>query len=100
MDSGSGSALTINAGVIAEIENLALTCAAINNNGTLMTAGTTIIGQINGTGSLVVGSVSVPAMLQFASGSGTSTQTSLSVSSGSTLDINNNRFIINYGSRD
>ena len=39
----------------------------------------------------------VPATLQFASGSGTSTQTSLSVSPGSTLDINNNRFIIDYG---
>jgi alpha-L-arabinofuranosidase len=96
-DSGSGSALTINAGVIAGIENLALTFAAITNNGTLMAAGTTVVGQINGTGSLVVGSETVPATLQFASGSGTSTQTSLSVSPGSTLDINNNRFIIDYG---
>ena len=95
---GLGSALTINAGVIAEIENLALTLAAITNNGTLMVAGTTVVGQINGTGALVVGSETVPATLQFASGSGASTQTSLTVSPGSTLDINNNRFIIDYGS--
>ena len=47
---GSGSALTINAGVIAQIQNLTLTGGAITNNGTLVTAGTTMIGQINGTG--------------------------------------------------
>ncbi|HEX4054741.1 MAG TPA: LamG-like jellyroll fold domain-containing protein [Tepidisphaeraceae bacterium] len=94
---GSGSALTINAGVTAQIQNLTITGGAITNNGTLTAGGSTIIGQINGAGTLAVGSSGMPAMLKLAIGSGLSVQALLSISSGSTLDITNNGFIINYG---
>jgi alpha-L-arabinofuranosidase len=93
---GSGTALTINPGIIAQLQDLTITGGAISNNGTLTFADSVAIGQIIGTGSLTVGSAGVPAMLRLAIGSGISTQASLIINSGSTLDITNNQFNITY----
>ncbi len=93
---GSGTALTINPGVIAQLQDLTITGGAITNNGTLTIADSVAIGQIIGTGALTVGSAGVPAMLRLAIGSGISTQASLIINSGSTLDITNNQFNITY----
>ncbi len=95
--SGSSSVLTISAGVTAQIQDLPITGGTITNNGSLTAAGSATIGQINGTGALTVGSIADPAMLQLAIGSGISTQASLTVRTGSTLNITNNQFNINYG---
>jgi hypothetical protein len=51
-------------------------------------------------GSLTIGDGMTPATLQLSSNSGASSLTSLTIESGSTLDIANNHLFINYGSDD
>ena len=71
------------------------------NNGQLNVTGTgstTIGGVDNGTGSLVIGDGTHATKLQFATNSGGSSQSSLTINSGSSLDIANNHLFINYGS--
>jgi autotransporter-associated beta strand protein len=70
--------------------------SAVANNGALVIAANTVAGNISGTGSLTIGSTSTPAVLQLVSGSGTSSESSLTVNPGSTLDITNNALVINY----
>jgi len=66
------------------------------NNGTLDAEANSISGNISGTGSLVLG-VAAPAVLKLTAGSGASTVGTITINSGSTLDLANNALLINYG---
>ena len=61
-------------------------------------AQTAVIAGITGSGSLTIGNGGTPTTLQLAQNSGASSQNSLSILANGTLDITNNRFIIDYGS--
>ena len=74
---------------------------SVVNQGTLaIQAGTSttpvISGNISGTGDLVVGTTSTPGYLRFSIDSGVSTQSALTVNSGSTLDLENGGLLVNY----
>jgi lysophospholipase L1-like esterase len=56
------------------------------------------VGNFAGGGSLAIGSGDAAGFLQLSSSSGASTVGSLTISTGSTLDITNNTVFINYGS--
>jgi hypothetical protein len=56
-----------------------------------------VAGKITGSGQLTVGGTSA-GFLKLAAGSGASSQASVSISPGSTLDITNNTLAINFGS--
>jgi hypothetical protein len=88
---------TINSGQTLVMQNLTITGGAIADNGTLDSLGDVIAGPITGTGALAVGAAGQYSRLTLATNSGASTQSSVTVNSGSTLDITNNRFIINFG---
>jgi hypothetical protein len=68
-----------------------------NNNGavTVTGFGGTLAG-ISGAGTLTVGNGASPTTLTMSINSGGSTQSALTVLNGSTLDITNNHFVINY----
>ncbi len=70
------------------------------NNGTLDVTGTgsVAIGGLNGSGSLIVGDGTNPTLLQLSHESGASSVGSLTINSGSKLDITNNHLFIDYGS--
>jgi fibronectin-binding autotransporter adhesin len=71
---------------------------AIVNNGTVNNTANVVASTITGAGALSVGSGDV---FQLASGSGTSSQGSVTVGSGGSLDVTSNEFLINYaGSPD
>jgi autotransporter-associated beta strand protein len=89
----SGSALVI------AVAGALPSSSAIVNNGSLTINGNSIAGNISGDGTLNIG-VASAAVLQLAGGSGTSSQKALNISTGSALDVTNNRLIINYGSSD
>ena len=55
------------------------------------------MGSINGTGSLTVGNGTNATVLQLNASVGASSQSALIISAGSTLDLNNDHFFINYG---
>jgi hypothetical protein len=57
-----------------------------------------ISGNISGSGSLTIGTASTSAFLKLAAGSGTFGQSALTIYPGSSLDVTDNNFIINYGS--
>jgi fibronectin-binding autotransporter adhesin len=69
--------------------------STVSNSGVFSIEGNSTSGTINGTGSLAIGN---NATLQLAAGSGASSTSSLTISSGSTLDVTNNKLTINYGS--
>ncbi len=73
---------------------------ANTNNGilTLSGSGAAKIGGINGTGSLTIGDGSTSTILQLANNSDGSSQSALTINSGSMLDITNNHLLMNYGS--
>jgi lysophospholipase L1-like esterase len=73
------------------------------NNGTVSVVGGTdsapiAVGNFVGSGSLAVGSGGTVGSLQLSSNGGASTVGSLTISTGSTMDITNNAVFINYGS--
>jgi fibronectin-binding autotransporter adhesin len=74
------------------------------NNGSLILTSNATISKITGNGALTVGTGS-PAIVQLVSPNGSNTKSgnvdsvgSLSIGSGSTLDITNNTLLVNYGS--
>jgi hypothetical protein len=67
----------------------------VENDSILNVTANNSISQLSGTGSLTV---SNSAVLALAGAAVASTQGSVSISSGSTLDITNNRLVIDYGS--
>ncbi len=71
-----------------------------SNNGTLDVTGTgaTAISGLNGTGSTIIGDGTHSTTLQLSHESGASYVGSLTINSGSTLDITNNHLFIVYGS--
>jgi autotransporter-associated beta strand protein len=92
---------TINSGalVIGAAGALPSGSNVVNNSLLSIAAGNSsapvVAGKISGAGGLAIGGGSA-GFLQLAAGSGASSQSSLSISSGSTLDIANNSFVINY----
>jgi hypothetical protein len=76
------------------------TSGQTDNEGTLTLsgAGSLSINGITGGGSLVVGDGTNAMVLTLLSNSGVSTQTSIQINAGSSLDIRNNSVIVNYGS--
>ena len=102
----AGSALNINAGSKVVVNGttdpfsdsqLAAQHVAIINNGSLTVNTSSAIGGITGNGNLTVGNGSSATTLQIATGTGVSSVASLAISPKSTLDLTNNRLIINYG---
>jgi autotransporter-associated beta strand protein len=95
------SGTTINSGtlVIGASGALPAGSSVINNSLLSIQAGISgapvVAGRISGAGTLAIGGAS-PGYMQLAAGSGASSQSSLSITSGSTLDITNNSFTINY----
>jgi hypothetical protein len=77
--------------------------AKVMNNGSLVigagsAAAPVVAGQITGSGALTVGTQSKAAYLLLSAGSGTVSQSALTINPGSTLDITTNTLTINYGS--
>jgi hypothetical protein len=75
---------------------------AIQNNAALLIQGgmsgaPSLSDNINGSGTLTVGMAQTPAYLRIAAGSGVSQQEYLTILPGSTLDITNTTFVVNYG---
>jgi hypothetical protein len=74
---------------------------AVVNNGSLAFNTSSVIAGLSGSGKLTVGNGSSAATLQIAPGAGSNSLSSLLIGTGSTLDLANNRLIINYaGSAD
>ncbi|HUB27860.1 MAG TPA: hypothetical protein VL992_20720 [Tepidisphaeraceae bacterium] len=86
---------TINPNTLITLAGGAL-AGPIVNNGTLDAEANSVAGNISGTGSLVIGATA-PTVLQLAAGGGASTVGSLTINTGSALDLTNNALIINYG---
>jgi hypothetical protein len=63
------------------------------NNGAFNVLANSISGNISGVGALNVGQ---SAKLEIAENSGVSTQSELTIGSGSTVDVTNNNFLVNY----
>ena len=66
------------------------------NNSTLTITSDTVYDSITGSGTLIVGTPTQPALLELANGGGTSQQSAVIINPGSQLDIGNNEFLINY----
>jgi hypothetical protein len=105
--SGTNSTLgsfIVNTGSIFQIttDSSATTSIGVGNtnNGKLTVLGTgaTVIGGMNGTGSLSIGDGVNPTTLQLSANSGGSSVGSLTINANSALDITNNHLFINYGS--
>jgi autotransporter-associated beta strand protein len=92
--SGSGST-TVNAGV--SLTALIFDEASLTNNGTTQINGPGVVGPVSGSGTLVVGTGVSSNSVQLAPNSGLSQQNALVINAGSSLDLTNNRLIINYG---
>ncbi len=94
----SSGTLSIDTGAVGIIYGAYSGSGKIVDYGSLYLNASSVAGPISGNGNLTIGnSSSGPAVVQLAAGSGASTLASLVISAGSTLDINNNRLIIDYG---
>jgi fibronectin-binding autotransporter adhesin len=89
---GTGTT-TVDAGMT--LTALAVNQGALVNNGTvnLASGSGNTVGSVNGTGALTIN-----ASLEIVPSGGVSQQTSLALGSSATLALDNNRFIVNYGS--
>jgi hypothetical protein len=91
--------LTVDAGGNGTLYGAYTGAGPILDNGTLYVFANSVAGPISGTGVITIGSTSSgPAVVMLNTNSGLSTQDGLNLVAGSTLDITNNHFIINYGS--
>jgi hypothetical protein len=88
--SGSGTTTTEHGATL----NADFTQGALINNGTTVLSGASQIGSISGSGGLTLAS---SATLKL-SGSGISTLSSLTLSSGASVDVGNGGMVINFGS--
>lgn len=70
----------------------------MNVGAVTVTGSAALINGITGPGTLIIGNGSVSSLLQFAPNSGASSESSLTINTNSTLDIDNNSLTINYGS--
>jgi hypothetical protein len=92
---GTNSATVINNGTLVIAAAGALPAGgAVMNSTALDVQANSVAGQITGGGTLTIGP---SATLKLATGSGASQQAALVINSGSTLDIGNNTFNVNYG---
>jgi alpha-amylase len=89
---GPGSTLNVNAA-----SALGSNGVAVTDNGTLAIYANQTIGAVNGAGSLIVGNGVTASALTLALGSGGSSVAALTINGSSTLNINNNHLIINFG---
>src|SRR5262249_35657069 len=80
--------------LVAAAANALPTGQNITNNGTLIASANQSIGNINGTGTLSIGSA---ATIQLGASSGASSENALSIATGGMLNINNDHMFINYG---
>jgi DNA-binding beta-propeller fold protein YncE len=94
--SNSGT-LTIDAGASGTFYGAYTGAGPINNYGSAYFNASSIAGEITGNGNLNVGSQSAPTQLQLMPIAATSIQSSLNLSTGSTLDITSNTLTLNYG---
>ncbi len=91
--------LTVDAGGNGTLYGAYNGAGPILDNGTLYVYADSVAGPISGTGVITIGSTSSgPAVVMLNTNSGLSTQDGLNLVAGSTLDIANNHFILNYGS--
>jgi fibronectin-binding autotransporter adhesin len=93
--SGTGTT-TVDASQTLTVGNF--TQGGLVNNGITQVNGSGVVGPISGKGTLTVGNGTTTNTLQLAANSGLSTQGGISVAANASLDINNNHFIVNYGS--
>jgi fibronectin-binding autotransporter adhesin len=70
---------------------------SVANNGTLDIEASSVVGNVSGTGALLIGASSASA-LQLKASSGASSVGSLTINPGSSLDLTNNALTIKYGS--
>ena len=89
--------LTIDAGASGTIYGAYSGSGKIIDNGSLYLNASSVSGPISGSGNLTIGSTSSGPLVQIASGSGVSTLASLTIVSGSTLDLTNNSLIVHNG---
>jgi hypothetical protein len=90
--------LTIDAGASGTFYGPYTGAGPIKNFGSVYFNAASISGTITGNGNLNIGNQSLPTQLQFAPLGGVSQQASLTLSTGSLLDITNNSINLNYGS--
>jgi len=91
--------LTIDTGASGTIYGAYTGSGKIIDNGSLYLNAASVAGPISGNGNLTIGSTSSgPAVVQLAQSSGISTLASLTLSTGSALDLTNNLITIDYGS--
>ncbi len=91
--------LTVDAGGNGTLYGAYTGSGPILDNGTLYVYASSVAGPISGTGVITIGSTSSgPAVVMLNTNSGLSFQNGLNLVDGSTLDITNNHFLINYGS--
>jgi fibronectin-binding autotransporter adhesin len=83
----SGASLTIGAAGALP------TARTVVDNGSLTFNASSTVGNLSGSGALTVSS----GIVKLQDSSGVSTQSSLSIASGSSLDLSNNEFILTYG---
>jgi fibronectin-binding autotransporter adhesin len=93
----SGGSFTIQPGANVTFFNSYTGTAPVNNSGTVTFAVASTSGPITGGGQTIVGN-GTTTKLQLVANGGTSSQTALTINNGSTVDITNNTFFVNYGS--
>jgi hypothetical protein len=99
----ASSSLTIDPGTTVAVNaNSALGSAgiAVTDNGLFAVNANQTIGAINGIGAVTVGNGATSNTLKLAAGPGESSMSALTINGNAAFDLNNNFFIVNYGSSD
>jgi fibronectin-binding autotransporter adhesin len=92
----SGGTFSVQTGASVTFFNSYTGTAPVSNNGTVTFAAIGSSGPITGVGQIIVGAGAATS-LQLVPNGGTSSQSSLIISNGSTVDVTNNVFLVNYG---
>jgi hypothetical protein len=93
----AGGSFTVQPGASVTFFNSYTGTSPVSNGGTVTFAATSSSGPITGSGQMIVGNGGTSS-LQLVPGGGSSSQTALIINNGSTVDITNNTFLVNYGS--
>jgi hypothetical protein len=92
----SGGSFSVQAGASVTFFNSYTGTSPVNNSGTVTFAVASTSGPITGGGQTIVGDGNTTSLQLIANG-GTSSQTALTINNGSTVDLTNNTFFVNYG---